>query len=375
MSELDKPRRQKRVGTTTCLEILPLLAYSCRSLLFHLPAKLSRKATTTMKFTTVVKVTFAFIMVAVCWKVAEITSLDSQVSRSVTDIINDEKGKGSLTSQHPTVVVEEDDYIYSSHLGAAPIVVESHKLIFFYVPKVSCTVWKQVFRRMKGYEDWKAKFPHNSRTNGLTYLNQLNRTYATEIMNSPEWTRAIIVRDPKARFLSAYLDKVLHKNSTYIVGACCKSTQDCWKQAQTFSGFFDLTDQCFDTHWRPQSQRMEPKYLPLLDFVGHVETLESDAKKLLKSIGAWEEYGKSGWGLDGSEPIYKSRDSVHHATSKEGANAWSRLSKFYTPDLERKVEARYAVDYEIARFRLQRGKIDFTRYQQENRGENKTNPQ
>jgi hypothetical protein len=258
-----------------------------------------------------------------------------------------------------TVLEKPDDYIYSNHLGAAPIVVESHKLIFFYVPKVGCTVLKQLFRRMMGYDDWNTKFPHNSRTNGLLYLNQLDIHKATEIMNSPEYTRAIIVRDPKERFLSAYLDKVLHDNATYVVGACCKSTRDCWEEAQTFPGFLGLTSKCMDTHWRPESERMEPKYVPLINFVGHMEAMEEDAKTLLERIGAWEEYGSSGWGDGGSESIFRSSSSVHHATSSGASDSWRRLSEYYTPELEEAVEEKYAADYEVSEYHLQKRKIDF----------------
>jgi hypothetical protein len=52
---------------------------------------------------------------------------------------------------------------------------------------------------MMGYDDSQTKFPHNSRTNGLVYLSQLNIARATAIMNSPEYTRATIVGDPKER--------------------------------------------------------------------------------------------------------------------------------------------------------------------------------
>lgn len=91
---------------------------------------------------------------------------------------------------------------------ASPIVIESHKLIFFTVPKVGCTVFKQLFRRMDGYQNWKTKYPHDPRTNGLTYMNKYSIKESTRMMNSNEWTKAIFVRDPKEKFLSAYLDKV-----------------------------------------------------------------------------------------------------------------------------------------------------------------------
>ena len=40
---------------------------------------------------------------------------------------------------------------------------------------------------------------------------------------------------------------------------------------------------------------MEPKYFDTLNFVGHWETMQQDAYGLLKSIGAWDKYGKAGW--------------------------------------------------------------------------------
>jgi hypothetical protein len=36
----------------------------------------------------------------------------------------------------------------------APIVVKKYKLLFFTIPEVGCTVWKQLFRRVAGYADW-----------------------------------------------------------------------------------------------------------------------------------------------------------------------------------------------------------------------------
>jgi hypothetical protein len=197
------------------------------------------------------KLASILLLVAGVWKGSQIFEVvEDQVSRSVSAT----KEEQQLQQHHPHVTVEETDYIYSSHLGAAPIVLENHKLIFFYVPKVGCSVWKKLFRRMMGYEDWQTESPHNSRTNGLVYLNQLNLTHATQILNDPEYTRAIIVRDPKEQFLLAYLDKVLHDNATYVVGACCKVRvgvkvlHPCWEQAQTFQGFFNLTATCLDTH-------------------------------------------------------------------------------------------------------------------------------
>ena len=35
-----------------------------------------------------------------------------------------------------------------------PYVIESHKLVFYTIPKVSTTVFKKLFRRMEGYDNW-----------------------------------------------------------------------------------------------------------------------------------------------------------------------------------------------------------------------------
>ena len=128
--------------------------------------------------------------------------------------------------------------------SSVPIVVESHKLIFFTIPKVGSTVFKKLFRRMMGYENWRTKDPHDPAHNGLDYLNDYSTKQITLMMTSPEWTRAIFVRDPKERFLSAYLDKVRRKDGMYVKHHCCSACVP-----KTISGFLNLTKTCYDPHW------------------------------------------------------------------------------------------------------------------------------
>ena len=256
------------------------------------------------------------------------------------------------------VSVDQEDYIYSD-LGS-PVVVEPHRLIFFYIPKNGCTLWQKLFRRMMGYEDWKTKEPYGF-SNGLVYLHQLNRSYASDIMNSPDYTRAIILRDPKERLLSAYLDKVKSSNGGwYFLEKCCQGQRSlCWDQAQTFRGFFEIAKTCEDFHWRPQSQRVDEKYLPFLNFVGHMETIQDDAKELLTRIGAWEDFGISGWGVFGNESIFQSKSDITHWTTSQIDDSRKRLSQYYTPELEKNIEEMYAEDYMIPLFNLTKSTIDF----------------
>ncbi|CAB9497593.1 carbohydrate [Seminavis robusta] len=244
-------------------------------------------------------------------------------------------------------LVDNDDYIYGNagSWDAAPIVVESHKLVFFSIPKAGCTTFKMLFRRMMGKKNWRSQdgqvfLPHNPRFNGLRYLHEYTLEEANEIMTSPNYTRAVFVRDPKLRFLSAFLDKALSNGGDYIKKKCCPAG-DCIEAAQTLEGFLDLVKWCPDEHWKPQSERMEAKYFQTIDFVGHLENAHNDTRRLLERIHGWEEFGKFGWGKGGDHSIFQSpRDAGGHAT-------WSQweIWKWYNQRLERKVEIFYSKDY------------------------------
>jgi hypothetical protein len=127
------------------------------------------------------------------------------------------------------ILVQYGDSIYvRTGWDAAPIVLEDYKVVFFTTAKVGCTVFKQLFRRMLGIPQWQdVNLPHlipwNPEVNGLRYLYHYNRTAASHMMTAPDWTRAIFVRDPKTRFLSAYLDKVVRvwSSPSYAIWMVC----------------------------------------------------------------------------------------------------------------------------------------------------------
>ena len=260
-----------------------------------------------------------------------------------------------------TDLVQAGDYIYYHDVNswdAAPIVIESHKLLFFTIPKVGCTIWKQLFRRMMNYTDWMSQNydiyqPHNPEVNGLKYLYNYSLEEASIMMTSPEWTRAMMVRDPKQRFLSAFLDKAVGNFHNHIRDRCCPEDEECVENAQTILGFLNLCSKCYDNHWRPQSTRIDHKYWPYMDQILHVETAANDTRRLLQTIGAWEEYGIDGWGENGDHSIFASKGSngagMNHSTYAE-----NQVWKWYTPESEQLVERFYRGDYENPLFRFQR---------------------
>lgn len=253
--------------------------------------------------------------------------------------------KANFTAESHLVEYGDSIYVCGDWDGA-PVVIEKYKLVFFTVAKVGCTVWKQLFRRIMGHNDWKEEnwdtlIPWNPELNGLKYLYDFNRETASKMMTDPVWTRAIFVRDPKERFVSAYFDKVVN-HDTYLQSKCCAYTGDCVTKArESIGGFLEVARFCEDAHWKPLTRRIdEDKYWPYINFVGNMNTVESDSKALLRKIGAWDEYGASGWGDKRQDGIFESVTEVLHAThSKE------KLKITLNPEVEKELDDFYADDY------------------------------
>ena len=262
-----------------------------------------------------------------------------------------------------------------------PVVIESHKLLFFTVPKNSCSEFKMLFRRMMGLKDWKTvgsmqERLHNPASNGLRYLGTYPKEQQAEFMTSPEWTRAIFLRDPRERVLSAYMDKGLggYKEYKFVAGGyvkshCCgmrfdskteeertrieRSRPHClplfpFMENNTPENFpFEdfvryFMRQCPDPHWGPQSRRMTESSWKMINFVGHLGTLQEDGHALLNRIGAFEEFGVDGWGPQNGK-IFET-NFVKHATSAKKKATRFYHSNFSEP--ETLVLQHYRKDYE-----------------------------
>lgn len=259
----------------------------------------------------------------------------------------------------------------------AGIVVEEFKLVFFTQGKVACTVFKQLFRRMMHLEDWmvhkEPHIPHNPARNGLTYLYHYKAMDALTILTSPDWTRAMFVRDPKERTLSAYLDKAAKKGGSYVRKHCCPGDQEedevdgapCFERARhSFLGFLQVIQEqcCCDPHWGPQSTRIDPPaFRPYLSFVGRFDRIHEDTRRLLDHLerrrvetktdvgsnklhhapSLWDQFGANGWGPFGNESIFSGGTQAKHQTS-----AVTKLRQYYNATVERFVEDLYQDDYQ-----------------------------
>ena len=282
----------------------------------------------------------------------------------------------TTTPMPPVFQVLDTDKEYRRF--SSPVVVDKFKLIFFDIPKNSCTAWKTLFRRMVGFYDTSVV---HSRDNGLKSLSRYSLQQATDMFNSPEWTRAIFLRDPIERFLSAYLNKIAIKQGLHR--ACCEDHHGNMtgggeddpvaacvaRMRRSPEEAFPTMRKCGNKHWAPQSSRISDKYLARINFFGYMDRMEEDSETLLRRIGAWEEFGQSGWGPNGTDRVFKLRrreekesqiaaaagsekslmevktnlrlDGQQHSTY-----AKDQVSEYITPRLRRQLLNYYRSDYD-----------------------------
>ena len=253
---------------------------------------------------------------------------------------------------------------------SSPIVVEEYRLVFFTQGKVACTVFKQLFRKMMHLDDWyvhkEPNLPHNPKANGLKYLYDFNPDQAYEMMTSPTWTRAIFVRDPKERLLSAFLDKVQRKEGNYVTKHCCHDEmmmvmngddhltcgQKASKSLRDFMNIIQSYQGCtMDSHWVVQTNRIPSRFWSYVNFIGHFGSLQDDTRSMLHQLSSshtdlWNEFGFDGWGPYHNESIFAVTTSAKHET-----NAKSKLCGYFGNEhINDAVEEFYQQDYEHPMF-------------------------
>lgn len=263
----------------------------------------------------------------------------------------------SSSMMNGTTFLKPTDSIYRLDF-ASPFVLEKHRLVFFTVPKAACTVFKQLFRRMSGHTNWHKQnndLPHKQQFNGLRLLRDYPLDVASEMMTNSTWTRAIFLRDPRERLLSAYLDK--GKKPNLINKWCCPETNDCGNvSAKSFKGFLtEVMPNCLNDHWSLQARRMEPKFYYSINFIGYIETAAEDTHRLLVEMGKrngngngealWDSYCASGWG---SHHIFQRISSIRHGTSSS-----NKLKQYYnSPEIMRLTEQVLRLDLEHPLFQF-----------------------
>jgi hypothetical protein len=209
-------------------------------------------------------------------------------------------------------------------MGAA-FFVREHQPTSFQFPKVASTEWKFMFMRMRGNPDWRVIcVPRSPKKNKIKTLQDCPLQIATSTMTSPpEWTKAAVFREPKERVLPAFLDKAVNAERLCLK-VCCenlpdenltKQRVDNRKKVDCFLHFVtEHPKKCHDTQWEPQVVKIDSKWWPCADVIGHQSNLLVDSQRALKMLcsknrdegeeerqqsSAWDRRGTAGWGAPG----------------------------------------------------------------------------
>lgn len=235
-----------------------------------------------------------------------------------------------------------------------PHVLQDYKLIFFSFPKVGCTEWRQLARKALGLPRTTQSI-HDPKTNGLRYISDYSLEEAQEMITSPDWTRAVFIREPKERVLSAFLDKFVGPYPYFEKHGFCSGFEQICKKKQkekNFSFFLNLTLSISDVHWRPQRNLIDEKWWPYIDYIGFMHNISNDAKTLLQRVKhsatgttLWEDVARTGWGEEGK---FAFMETARHG--RIANNAKDRLREYYTPCLEMFVEKHWAKEWESGLF-------------------------
>ncbi|KAK5865782.1 hypothetical protein PBY51_020024 [Eleginops maclovinus] len=202
------------------------------------------------------------------------------------------------------------------------IVDDTHQIIYCYVPKVACTNWKRVMVVLsqslispssgKPYTDPEAVPPdlvHNSSIH-LTFA-KFWRHYGSlsrhlMALKLQHYTKFLFVRDPFVRLISAFRNKFGRPNEDFykqfgsvmlhryanVSGILPETAAEAFAEGikPTFQQFITYLldpetekESIFNEHWRQVYRLCHPCQVKY-DFIGRLESLETDAAYLLKLL-------------------------------------------------------------------------------------------
>ncbi|XP_070634877.1 carbohydrate sulfotransferase 9 isoform X2 [Bos indicus] len=189
------------------------------------------------------------------------------------------------------------------HMVSRIYVEDKHKILYCEVPKAGCSNWKRILMVLNGLAPSAYNISHDAVHYGkhLKKLDSFDLKGIYSRLNT--YTKAVFVRDPMERLVSAFRDKFEHPNSYYhpVFGkAIIKKYRPnaCEEALNNGSGvkFREFIHYLLDSHrpvgmdihWEKVSKLCYPCLIHY-DFVGKFETLEEDANYFLQLIGAPKE--------------------------------------------------------------------------------------
>ncbi len=232
-------------------------------------------------------------------------------------------------------------YTTLDELNYAVYVSLKHKYVFIETAKVACSSIKLTLQRLE-LEDRNFKRDvfqnvHNRQFSPLLRLQQIPG-FEERLLKGDDYFRFCFVRNPYARTLSAYLDKIKGNSSrekAKILSQLGYDTRD-MSIPISFEQFVTALEKqpisMMDNHWRHQYYSTYQGTINY-HFIGKLESFDVDFSFVMKKLGA--------------EDYYKTES--RHATS-----SMMRISEYYTDELFDRVYNIYKIDFET--FGYKKGK-------------------
>eukprot|EP00171_Calliarthron_tuberculosum_P005561 IDg5561t1 len=172
--------------------------------------------------------------------------------------------QGAMKIWHRNKHAQDTDF--ASRPWARNIIVsERNRLLFCPVPKAANSNWKYLIRKWEGLEDYAlVRAAHSAETSGMRYLSDYSPSEARAILKSPRFFKFVFVRDPYARALSAYMDKLRNVDSRFT------------------------PPEHMNAHWQPQTDLCGLDDIDY-DFIGRMENLLHDAQKVFNYLNRSKE--------------------------------------------------------------------------------------
>lgn len=271
---------------------------------------------------------------------------------------------------------------YGMAAGSGPydrlLLFPEGKLAFCGVPKGGITQWLQFLRFSTiGANDYQSEPYYKYDVKNFTF-DHLTPTVQREILYNESWTKAILIREPAERLLSAYLDKIKKKqggpfgpNVTFAKFVDILAMTNITKLSNSHKQRPGLT-WFTDPHWRPQAWSCGlSEDVKRFHYIGGLDKAAFHTKALLQKVNMWESYGKHyrvsergkkkgtrycTWPpaplKPGEEAVgFQQKESSdgrggmdahgHHKGSR------NKLDEYYTPKLMKKVKELYWMDFAL----------------------------